>query len=188
MYRSPYFRCVFDLTATSTGKSGPIIRGRIEVRRPDPTDPTRTEFGPPVPFQYDTGANQSAVSESFAVAHGFGDFRSSGTSIGVRPFNSAAPPLPAWRVYRWVRFRDYQNGVSPFPRRDAGGIAHLEYRVAFLVVPGVVLPLPLLGLWDMHNYFSVASGESEYIFYPNSSRGGRWPAATDGGQGVREIP
>jgi hypothetical protein len=178
---------VFDLTAAGLGKSGPIIRGRVEFRRPNPSDPTRSEFSPPVTFQYDTGANSSVVSESFAVAHGFGDFRQTGTPVGVRWFNAAAPPLPAWRVYRWVRFRDYQNGVTPFPRRDAGGIAHLEFRVAFLVIPGVVLTLPLLGLWDMHHFFSVASSDHEYTFYPHSSRTGSHPAATDGGQGVREI-
>lgn len=187
MDRSPYFRCVFDLAPTSPPQPGPIIRGRFEIRRPSVDDPTRSEFSEPIPFQYDTGATSSVVSEAFAVAHGFGDFRSLGVPTMMRGFDQSAAPLRGWRVFRWVRFRDYDDGISPFPATDPGGLEHLEFRISLLVVPGVILSLPLIGLHDLHTYFTVGSGGEEYVFFPRNT-GGTLPSATDGGQGVREIP
>jgi hypothetical protein len=188
MTRSPFFRCQFRQDRHPTRGMEYRIRGRFEFRRPDPLDPTRSLFTRPLPFDLDTGAAETLVDDQFAVTNGFADFRQLGTPTRVIGYDAASTPLPAWRVYRWVRFRDYADGVSPFPAGDDGGLEHLEFRIAVVVVPGVTVTTPLFGLRDMHNFFGLVSSGDEYTFYPRRNPDGNYPAATDGGQGVREIP
>ncbi len=179
---SQYFRCRYGLWPAR-----PIIRGRFEIRRPDPLNPSASGFTQPLTFQLDTGATDTAVDESFAMAHGFGDFRLVGAPTRVEWFDTTATLLPAWRLYRWVRFRDYRNGVRPFPPTDPGGLPHLEFRIAFLVIPNATITLPLFGVRDMHRYFTITSRGNDYYFLPRPAGLG-WPLATDGGVGVREVP
>jgi hypothetical protein len=185
MSGTPHFRCRFEQRSHPNADGGVLILGRLEVRRPTPLNPAVSSFSPPVLFKLDTGAAETAVDDTFAAQHGFADYRQVGTPISVQGFHTAAAPLPAWRVYRWVRFRDYRDGLRG-RAAGAGGIPHLEFRTAFLVVPAVVIPLPLLGLRDVHRYFTVGSAGDDYTFFARSSDGS-WPLATDGGQGVREA-
>lgn len=187
MTASPFFRCRYE-AAPPSGQTPFRIRGRFELRRPNPASPSVSSFTRPHGFHLDTGAMETAVDEAFAIAHGFGNYRQLAAPLTVSWFDTSAPPIAAWRLYRWVRFRDYRDGVPPFHSADAGGLAHLEFRIAFIVVPSVTIPVPLFGVRDMHHYFRLVSSDDDYIFYPRQNPDGKWPAATDGGQGVREIP
>jgi hypothetical protein len=187
MTASPFFRCRYESAAPAGGLTPFRIRGRFEFRRPSLSDTSVSSFSRPHPFHLDTGAVETAVDEQFALAHGFGHYRQLGAPLAVSWFNAAAPAMPAWRLYRWVRFRDYTDGVPPFPASDSGGLAHLEFRIAVLVVPNVTIPVPLFGVHDMHNYFGLVSNDQEYTFYPKRKDDGNYPTATDGGQGVRKI-
>lgn len=186
MAGTPFFRCQYVERSALPFGGHALIHGRFQIRRPNMLRPEASEFGPATRFKLDTGAVETAVDEVFAGLHGFGDIRQIGSPMTVGWFNDGATPLPAWRVYRWVRFRDHCNGLRG-RAGDPGGIAHLEFRIAFIVVPAVTIPLPLLGLRDIHRYFTVGSAGDEYTFFARGSDSNR-PAATDGGQGVREVP
>jgi hypothetical protein len=183
---TPYFRCRYARPPHLVGGASHLIYGRLEVRRPSLQSPAVSGFSRPTLFKVDTGAVETAVDDTFAAAHGFGDFRQIGQPITASGFDASARPLPAWRVYRWVRFRDHRDGLRGRPG-EPGGIPLLEFRIAFIIVTNVTIPLPLFGLRDMHNYFTVGSAGDEYTFIARGTAGS-WPTATDGGQGVREIP
>lgn len=169
----PYFRTRFGDFPTAGGNTRRQIRGRFEIRGPDPNDPSRTVFSPPEWFMFDTGAELSAVSEQFATDYGFGDYRTTGTLTTVRGYDDSGPSQRGWLVPRWVRFRDYDLRSGP----SGDGIYHLMFRVEFLVVEDAVIELPILGLTDSHAYFALGSVGEEYWFFLKAS-----------GDGVRPIP
>lgn len=171
----PFFRTLCDDYPSAEGGTRRQIRGSFQIRVPDPSDPSRTLFSPPEQFLFDTGAEFSAVSEGFAADYGFADFRTAGRLTTVRGFDESGPPRRGWLVPRWVRFRDHDHDLQPAPNGD--GIPHLMFRIHFLVIEGVVIDVPILGLTDSHAYFTLGSSEEEYWFILKAS-----------GDGVRELP
>lgn len=171
---TPFFRARCGDFSSTDGTTRFQIRGQLEVRMPDPANPSRSVFSPPLAFMFDTGAGLSAVSEQFATDFGFGDFQNNGTLTVVRGFDDSGPPRRGWLVPRWVRFRDHDHDLRPAPKGD--GIPHLMFRVHFLVVESAVMEVPIFGLADSHAYFTLGSIGEEYWFFLKAS-----------GDGVREI-
>lgn len=159
----PYFRTRYDLHPFTDGSSHYQIRGRFEVRMTDPDNPAESIFSQPSEFLVDTGAELSVVSEEFAVAHGFADFRQLGYRTDARGFDESAASRPTWVVPRWVRFRDWQPRFDS-AGRDIGGIPALQFRLDIAVVEGAAVEIPILGLVDSHAFFRLASRGDEYFF------------------------
>lgn len=170
----PYFRTRYAPYPFADGSLHHQIRGRFELRMVNPANPSESTFSQPVEFLFDTGAELTAVSEEFADAHGFGDFRAVGRSTEAYGYDDSAPPRPAWIVSRWVRFRDYE------PQPDAsgnegGGIHGYEFRLDVTVVEGAEVRVPILGVVDPHALFQLTSQGDEYWFILRADAGGALP-------------
>jgi hypothetical protein len=103
-------------------------------------------FSPPIPCQWDTGAERSVISEQLARDLGFDldcdpDIQMGGVT-GVR--------VPAWLAPRYVRFPQ---------------LCGWQFKITFLVQQGADDPLPLLGMLDTYQNFDVVSNDSEYFFW-----------------------
>lgn len=161
MAGSRHFRLRVDHFVGDDGDEHFQARGRFEIRGTDPSDPSRSCFLPPVWFLFDTGAELSVVSESFARMCGLGNYRRDGRRIAIRGYDDHTPSRIAWLVPRWVRFRDYRTrrvtGAG-----DTGGLPDLEFRINFAVVEGARVELPILGLADFHALFNLASKRQEF--------------------------
>lgn len=170
----PYFRTRYDQHPLADGTLHHQIRGRFELRTVNPVNPSESTFSPPVEFLFDTGAELTAVSEEFAVAHGFGNFRDVGRPTEARGYDDSVPTRSAWVVPRWVRFRDYE------PRFDAGGnevggIHDLEFRIDVTVVEGADIGVPILGVVDPHSLFHLGSQDDDYWFFLRMGDDGHLP-------------
>jgi hypothetical protein len=154
------------------GDSGkhPQIRGRFEIRQRHPKDRSRSVFGRPRLFVFDTGAELTCVDEAFAETEGFGDGEAWETFRDRIPENERfklrgiAGDIEAVSVKRKVRFRDHKNGLLARGFNDLGGIAKFEFDIEFAVILGVEKEMPIVGLRDAHKYFQIGSIDDEYWF------------------------
>lgn len=142
------------------------IQGRFEIRQRDPLDASRSWFGRPAAFLFDSGSQISVVDRRFAIKNGFDDGQGWDVAVAApKPFSirGVSGSTQAVLFRRRVRFRDFRNGLR-FGRPALDGIRLFEFAIDFAVLLTETRDVSILGLVDPHRYFSVWNRANDYIF------------------------
>lgn len=113
------------------------------------------KYAPPIPCQWDSGAELSVLSEDVARDLDF-PLSDDTEETGIR--GVMGDTQEAWLIPRFVRFP---------------GLDGVRFQIYFLIPKGSVGMLPLLGMRDTYRNFEVISRDGEVFFFLKRNHAGQ---------------